>query len=219
MKYIITENELNKLLDKFFIERYGDSLEKNVLSDGYIEFLDPEGLRPFEVNLAGTIWVNDYPFLKYLRKILSLNKEESEKILIDYFQDRYEIDGKRVNSEGGYSKVSDSENDLDPWLDNIEEKIETIIRGVINESKLDKKIFMFLNGYLVDHSPEHNNDLILYGRGTNNVIAYDKNEKLLMVADGLFQTIKNMFNLSNTATTRVFRDYFESMGHQVKRMH
>lgn len=219
MKYIIREDKLDRVLDKLFIQRYGAPLKKEVLEDGYIDFYDPEGLRPYEVNLAGTIWVNDYPFLLFIRKILGLNKDESERVLIDYFKDRYEIDGKRVNSEGGYSKPGDPESDLDPWLSSIDEKIKTIVRNVINESKIDNMVFVFLDGYLKDHSPEENKDLILYGKGKKNVMAYDKNERLLMVADSLKELVQTMFNLSNPATKRVFRDYLESKGYEVKRFH
>lgn len=87
----------------------------------------------------------------------------------------------------------------------------------INESKIDSVVFRFLDGYLKDHSPEENTDLILYGRGKENVMVYDKNERLLILADSLKSLVQNMFNLSNPATKKVFRDYLESKGLIVKR--
>lgn len=90
---------------------------------------------------------------------------------------------------------------------------------IISESKVNKMAFLFLDSYLENHSPEDKGDLIVYGRGKNNVVAYDKNERLLMVADSLMNKVQDMFNLSNVATKKLFRDYFESKGLTVKRFH
>jgi hypothetical protein len=59
---------------------------------------------------------------------------------------------------------------------------------------------------------------LLFGRGLENQIAYDKGEKLLMVRESLFNMVKNMFSLSTISTRALFKAYFLSKGYKVKRM-
>jgi len=87
----------------------------------------------------------------------------------------------------------------------------------INESKVNKMIFLFLDSYLKDYTPEESDTLVVYGKGKRNQIAYDKGEKLLFVSDELYHKIQDMFNLSAESTTKVFKAYFESKGLRVKR--
>lgn len=87
----------------------------------------------------------------------------------------------------------------------------------INESKINNKIFLFLDSYLEDYSPEETSTLILYGKGQQNQIAYEKGDQILFVSNHLFDLIKNMFNLSKTSTKQMFKDYFQSKGLRVKR--
>jgi hypothetical protein len=215
MKYIILENRLNKLLDNLFIDRYGQELTKIVGEDGYTYFFDDEEKRPFELNLAGTLWVNDFPFLNQIKRLFSLkNSNETDKFFKEYFEEKYGVDVKRVNSEGGYSKPGDYEGDIDPWLQEPETDDDYI---QVNESLVNNKIFFFLDSYLEDYSHEETKTLILFGKGKENQIAYDKGDQILFVTDHLFELIKNMFNLSKTGTKQVFKDYFQNKGWRVKR--
>jgi hypothetical protein len=110
-------------------------------------------------------------------------------------------------------------------LNKLLDKLSTQRHGVsnednpvkINESKIDNKIFLFLDSYLDDYTPEESSTLIIYGKGNKNQIAYDKNERILFIRDSLQDLIKNMFNLSTTGTNKVFKNYFESKGYKVKR--
>ena len=87
----------------------------------------------------------------------------------------------------------------------------------ISESKINNKIFIFLDAYLEDYSNEETDNLILYGKGKENKMAYEKGDQILFVIDHLFELIKSMFNLSNTGTKQVFKDYMASKGLRVKR--
>ena len=214
MKYIISENRLNKLLDNLFTNRYGQELTKVVEDDGYIIFLDDEQKKPFDLNLGGTLWVNDYPFFKQVKRLLGLRGTDAvDEVFKNYFLKKYDVNVERVSSEGGYSKLGDAEGDIDPWLDN-EFDDET---DQINESKINNKIFLFLDSYLEDYSREETDNLILYGKGKENKMAYDKGDQILFVIDHLFELIKSMFNLSKTGTKEVFKDYMANKGLRVKR--
>jgi hypothetical protein len=92
------------------------------------------------------------------------------------------------------------------------------MKYIITESKLESVIFNFLDDYLNDFQPSVINDVLLFGRGLENQIAYDKGEKLLMVRESLFNMVKNMFSLSTISTRDLFKAYFLSKGYKVKRM-
>lgn len=99
-----------------------------------------------------------------------------------------------------------------------ENRIKDFLKvNYISESKVDKIIFLFLDSYLKDYTPEENDNLIVYGRGKRNQIAYDKGEQLLFVLDELYHKIQDMFNLNTESTKKVFKDYFASKGMRVKR--
>lgn len=214
MRYIINESRLNKLIDNLFANRYGDSLTKKIDSEGYIFFYDEFKKKPYELNQAGTLWVNDYPFLRQVKRLIGLKGAKAvDEVFKNYFLEKYDVNVERVNSEGGYSKLGDPERDIDPWFDN-ELDDET---NQMNESKINNKIFLFLDSYLEDYSPEETSTLILYGKGQKNQIAYDKGDQILFVSNHLFDLIKNMFNLSKTSTKQMFKDYFQSKGLRVKR--
>jgi hypothetical protein len=87
----------------------------------------------------------------------------------------------------------------------------------IDESKVDAMAFLFLDSYLKDYSPEEQENLIVYGKGNRNQIAYDKGDQILFVHDELFNKVGDLFNLSSTATKNLFKDYFASKGLRVKR--
>jgi hypothetical protein len=131
MKYIIAESKFNGLLDKLFIDRYGSLLVKDEQPDGYIVFFDehrpfskneeqPFSQRgvPFELNTAGTLWVNDYTFLKKVKNLFGLKPMEVNELFKNYFEDRYDVKVKTVASEGGYNLPGDDLDYADPWLDN-----------------------------------------------------------------------------------------------------
>lgn len=129
MKYIITESRFNSVLDKFFIDRYGSLLVKDNQPDGYVVFFDehrpfskyndqPFAQRgaPFELNVAGTLWANDYTFLKKIKNYFGLKtSDEVNELFKSYFEDRYGVKVKTVASEGGYSLPGDDLYYADPW--------------------------------------------------------------------------------------------------------
>lgn len=131
MKYIITENRLHNLVDKFFIKRYGGLLRKEVTDDDYTYFYDLENGRPFEMNSGGTLWVGDYILYKQIRSILGFNSKEVDEFLKNYFNERYDVDVKMVASEGGYDRVGDDLDDADPWLDEFNNE------SIVTEEKKD----------------------------------------------------------------------------------
>lgn len=215
MRYIISESRLNNFLDKLFIERYGDNLNKIVNDSGYTYFFDSDGGKPFELNQGGTLWANDFPFLLQIKRLFGLkNSKETTKFFKAYFDKKFGVDVRLVSSEGGYSKPGDYENDIDPWLEEPETDDDY---NQVNESKVDAMAFLFLDSYLKDYSPEEQENLIVFGRGKRNQIAYDKGDQILFVLDELFHKVEDMFNLSSTATKKLFKDYFESKGLRVKR--
>ena len=122
MKYIITESRFNNILDKLFIDRYGSILVKDERPDGYVNFWDgrpfSEKSIPFEMNSGGTLWVNDYTFLKKVKNLFGLKRMEVNELFKNYFEDRYGVKVKIVSSEGGYSLPGDDLDYADPWLDN-----------------------------------------------------------------------------------------------------
>jgi hypothetical protein len=123
MKYIITESRFNNILDKLFIDRYGSIPVKDEHPDGYVNFWDgrpfSEKSIPFEMNSGGTLWVNDYTFLKKVKNLFGLKtSDEVNELFRNYFEDRYGVKVKVVSSEGGYSLPGDDLDYADPWLDN-----------------------------------------------------------------------------------------------------
>ena len=123
MRYIIAESRFNNILDKLFIDRYGSLPVKDETPEGYVYFLDnqpsPEKGIPFEMNVAGTLWVNDYTFFKKIKSLFGLKTSSEENELFkNYFQDRYGVKIKTISSEGGYHHPNDPLDDNDdPWLD------------------------------------------------------------------------------------------------------
>lgn len=131
MKYIIAESRFNNILDKLFINRYGSILVKEDQPDGYIVFYDenqpyskneeqPFSQRgvPFELNIGGNLWVNDYVFFKRIRNLFGLSTIEVNELLKNYFEEKYGVEVKMVSSEGGYHLPGDDLDYADPWLDN-----------------------------------------------------------------------------------------------------
>lgn len=132
MKYIITENRLHNLVDKFFIKRYGGLLRKEVNDENYTYFYDLENGKPFEMNMGGTLWVGDYTLYRQIRSVLGFNNsEEVDEFFKNYFNDRYDVDIKRVASEGGYHREGDDLDYADPWMDEFNEE------SIIAEEKKD----------------------------------------------------------------------------------
>lgn len=132
MKYVITENRLHNLVDKFFIKRYGGLLRKEVNDENYTYFYDLENGKPFEMNMGGTLWVGDYTLYRQIRSILGFNNsEEVDEFFKNYFKDRYDVDVKRVASEGGYHREGDDLDYADPWMDEFDEQ------SIIAEEKKD----------------------------------------------------------------------------------
>jgi hypothetical protein len=126
MKYIITESRLNNVLDKLFIKRYGSLLVKDEKPDGYVVFLD--GLpsykenNPFELNVAGNLWINDYTFFKSIKDLIGFETSLGAKELIKrYFQDRYGVKVTMVSIASGYRHPDNTpddndDDDDDSWL-------------------------------------------------------------------------------------------------------
>lgn len=131
MKYIITENRIHNLVDKFFIKRYGGLLRKEVTDDDYTYFYDLENGKPFEMNSGGTLWVNDYILYKQIRSVFGFNTKEVDEFFKNYFNDRYDVNVKRVASEGGYDRGGDDLDDADPWLDEFNNE------SIVTEEKKD----------------------------------------------------------------------------------
>lgn len=119
---LLTEDsKLNSVLDKLFIDRYGSLLVKDE-RDEYVIFWDGRTFSekgiPFELNSAGTLWVNDYSFLKKVKNLFGLKPMEANELFKNYFEDRYGVEVKRISSEGGYNLPGDDLDYGDPWLDN-----------------------------------------------------------------------------------------------------
>jgi hypothetical protein len=99
-----------------------------------------------------------------------------------------------------------------------ESRIKDFLKGNrINESKVNAMIFLFLDSYLKDYSPEEQKNVVLFGRNDRNQIAYEKGDEILFVTDELFHKIQDMFNLTSPGTRQAFKDYFASKGMRVKR--
>lgn len=109
MKYIITESRFNGIVDKIFLKKYGVDLKKSISPEGYILFLDDNGKNPFDLNLAGTLWVNDYAILNKIKKIFGLNDGQVLEIFQNYFKEKYDVDVVRINTGGYYED--------DSWFD------------------------------------------------------------------------------------------------------
>ena len=123
MKYIIAESKFNNILDKLFIHRYGSLLVKNEHPDGYVVFWDSQPFSkkniPFELNVGGTLWANDYTFFKNIKNLFGLKtSDEVDELFKNYFEDRYGVNVKMVSSEGGYHLPGDDLDYADPWFDN-----------------------------------------------------------------------------------------------------
>ena len=131
MKYIITENRIHNLVDKFFIKRYGGLLRKEVNDEDYTYFYDLENDKPFEMNMGGTLWVGDYILYKQIRSVFGFSKKEVDEFFKNYFNDRYDVNVKMVASEGGYNRGGDDLDDADPWLDEFNNE------SIVTEEKKD----------------------------------------------------------------------------------
>jgi hypothetical protein len=116
MKYIITESKIYNIIDRLFLERYGKPLVKDEWDD-YTWFKDESGNAPFEMNLAGTLWVNDYTMYRNLRSLLGFNNSETDELLKNYFEDNFDVKVTSVGSEGGYSLKGDDPEYGDPHYD------------------------------------------------------------------------------------------------------
>ena len=117
MKYIITESRIYNIIDRIFLDRYGAPLDLDEW-DNYKWFKDKDGGSPFELNDAGTLWVNDYTMYRNLRSLFGFNNDETDELLKNYFRDNFDVVVNSVGSEGGYSKIDDIPDYGDPWLDN-----------------------------------------------------------------------------------------------------
>ena len=121
MNYIITESKLNNVLDKLFIKRYGSLLVKNEQPDGYVVFSDGQPYskenNPFELNVAGNLWINDYTFFKNIKDLIGFETSLGAKELIKrYFQDRYGVKVTMVSIGSGYHHPDNDPDDDDSWL-------------------------------------------------------------------------------------------------------
>jgi hypothetical protein len=123
MKYIITESRLNNVLDKLFIKRYGSLLVKDENPDGYVVFLDSQPSHkennPFELNVAGNLWINDYTFFKSIKDLIGFETSLGAKELIKrYFEDRYGVKVVMVSIASGYRHPDNGpDDDDDSWLE------------------------------------------------------------------------------------------------------
>jgi len=91
------------------------------------------------------------------------------------------------------------------------------MKYIISESKLEAVAFKFLDEYLKDYPLINKPNVVLYGEGDQNVIAYDKEDKILFVSQGLYELVRNMFSITNTPAKKIFSDYMASKGYKVLR--
>ena len=79
-------------------------------------------------------------------------------------------------------------------------------------------IFLFLESYLTEYPIEDNGQLVVFGKGDKNQIAYDIGDRILFVRDSLHELVKKMFSLTDRGTKEIFKQFMESKGYKVKRM-
>jgi hypothetical protein len=114
MKYILSESKFNSIINKIFNSHYNESLIKYQDDEGYLLFIPESEITPylnknikklpdhlynnskFERNLWGMLWVNDIDLIEKIISILSISEEETKIILLDYFEDKYDIRIKNV---------------------------------------------------------------------------------------------------------------------------
>ena len=92
------------------------------------------------------------------------------------------------------------------------------MKYIISEEKLNKMIFLFLESYLTEYPIEDNGQLVVFGKGDKNQIAYDIGDRILFVRDSLHELVKKMFSLTDRGTKEIFKQFMESKGYKVKRM-
>ena len=92
------------------------------------------------------------------------------------------------------------------------------MKYIISEEKLNKMIFLFLESYLTEYPIEDNGQLVVFGKGGKNQIAYDIGDRILFVRDSLHELVKKMFSLTDRGTREIFKQFMESKGYKVKRM-
>ena len=92
------------------------------------------------------------------------------------------------------------------------------MKYIISEEKLNKMIFLFLESYLTEYPIEDNGQLVVFGKGDKNQIAYDIGDRILFVRDSLHELVKKMFSLTDRGTREIFKQFMESKGYKVKRM-
>ena len=92
------------------------------------------------------------------------------------------------------------------------------MKYIISESKLESLGIKFLDEYLKNY-PVRENDrgLVLWGQGENNKLAYEKEDRILFVAEDLFQLLRDMFSITNTPAKKIFVNFMKTKGYEVKR--
>jgi hypothetical protein len=115
MKQIIFENKFKSFVDRFIsklLQRSFGELTHSVSDDGYHSWVsdkwsrnipyDKTPNRPFHKNLWGTLWIEGYEFYDDLMSDLSIfgfNDEQKEQVFIDYMNDKYGTDIKKLGVE------------------------------------------------------------------------------------------------------------------------
>jgi hypothetical protein len=114
MKYILSESKFNSIINKIFNSYYNEPLIKYEDDEGYLLFIPESEITPylnkdlkklpqrfyetskFERNRWGNLWVNDIELIEKITAILGISEEETEMVLLEYFEEKYGIKIKKV---------------------------------------------------------------------------------------------------------------------------
>jgi len=92
------------------------------------------------------------------------------------------------------------------------------MRYLIKESQFENLVFSYLNDYIKDYpKKEEDRGVIIWGEGKDNQMLFDKPDRILFVRNELFESVQNMFSLSQKETRKVFIDWLKTMGYKVER--
>lgn len=89
------------------------------------------------------------------------------------------------------------------------------MRIIITESQIDELIFKFLDLHLRQETSENGKHINFY-MGDEVEIVYDISDQLIFVDPHVYGLVYNMFDLTNTKTVKIFKDYLKSKGYKVK---
>ena len=111
----ITEDRFISIMDMLVKHVYGELFTLKVEKDGYIKFILPgktfderpkgfpfnkSSYHKFHRNLAGNLWVTDLELIRMVERMLGVSREESFKLVKDYFSKKYNLEIKYISYEG-----------------------------------------------------------------------------------------------------------------------